>query len=317
MQGIILAAGWGQRLRPITLNRSKAMAPVVGKPIVERVMEDLVANGVDDFIVVASPDDHEIARYFREESELGASVRFAYQPERLGMANALQCAASLLHGDFVLSACDNLVPANQVGRLLATWQRTPRPNAVLTLMPVTPEQVSRGAVVDMNGPWVTRIIEKPRPEEAISNVYSLPLYCFSSRILDYLPHVPRSPRGEYELQDAIQMLIEQEGRVSGVIVPSRLTLTEPQDLLVINRHYLEHMTPPIHFAPKTLGLNTHLIPPLRIDNDTVIGRNCTIGPHVYVECGCRIGDGVTIRNTVLLRESIVPDGAILEDQVFS
>lgn len=317
MQGIILAAGWGQRLRPITLNRSKAMAPVLGKPIVERVMEDLVASGVDEFVVVASPDDEEIVRYFREESELGATVHFAYQPERLGMANALQCATPHIHGDFVLSACDNLVPAHEVDRLLATWQRTPRPNAVLTLMPVTPEQVSRGAVVDMNGPWVTRIIEKPKPEEAISNIYSLPLYCFSSRILDYLPQVPRSPRGEYELQDAIQMLIEQEGRVSGVIVPSRLTLTEPQDLLTINRHYLEHMTPPIHFAPKTLGLNTHLIPPLRIDNDTVIGRNCTIGPHVYVESGCQIGDGVTIRNTVLLRESLVPDGAVLADQVFS
>jgi NDP-sugar pyrophosphorylase family protein len=315
MQGIILAAGRGERLRPITLSRSKAMAPVLGKPIVERVMEDLVAQGVDEFVVVASPDDHEIKHHFGQESELQAGVRIVHQTERLGMAHALQCAAPLVRGDFVLSACDNLVAAEHVGRLMAAWHRSPRPNALLTLMPVEPEQVSKGAVVDMEGPWVTRIVEKPRPEEAISNIYSLPLYCFSPRILDYLSQVPRSPRGEYELQDAIQMFIEGEGRVSGVIIPGRLTLTQPQDLLTINRHYLETMAPPIHFAPRTLGQHTHLIPPLHVEGDTVIGRNCTIGPNVYVEQGCRIGRGVTLTNAVILGGTAVPDGTTIQDQV--
>jgi NDP-sugar pyrophosphorylase family protein len=175
--------------------------------------------------------------------------------------------------------------------------------------------VSKGAVVDMEGRWVTRIVEKPRPEEAISNIYSLPLYCFTPRILDYASRVPRSPRGEYELQDAIQMLIEAEGRVSGVIIPGRLTLTKPQDLLTINRHYLESMAPPIHFAPKSLGQHTHLIPPLHVEGDTVIDRNCTIGPNVYVEQGCRIGRGVTLSNAVVLGGTVVPDGATIQDQV--
>ena len=89
MQGVTLAAGKGSRLQPITLTRSKAMVPILGKPVVERVMEDLAANGVDDFILVVSPDDRYITRYFRRESELNADVRFVYQPERLGMANAL------------------------------------------------------------------------------------------------------------------------------------------------------------------------------------------------------------------------------------
>jgi NDP-sugar pyrophosphorylase family protein len=315
MQGIILAAGRGQRLRPITLSRSKAMAPVLGVPIVERVMEDLVARGVGEFIVVASPDDQEIARHFGEESKLQARVQIVHQRERLGMAHALQCAAPHIRGDFVLSACDNLVAAEQIDRLMAAWHRSPRPNALLALMPVEPEQVSKGAVVDMEGPWVTRIVEKPRPEEAISNIYSLPLYCFSPLILGYLSQVPRSPRGEYELQDAIQMLIEREGQVSGVIIPERLTLTQPQDLLTINRYYLEIMAPPIHFAPKTLGQHTHLIPPLHVEGDTVIGRNCTIGPYVYVEQGCRIGRGATLVNAVVLRGTVVPNSATIQDQV--
>ncbi|MGD9048998.1 MAG: sugar phosphate nucleotidyltransferase [Anaerolineae bacterium] len=315
MQGVILAAGWGKRLRPITLRRSKAMAPVLGKPIVERVMEGLVAQGVDDFVVVASPDDRKLAHHFEQASELQARVRIVHQRKRLGMAHALNCAAPLIGGNFVLSACDNLVATDQIERLMAAWQQSPRPSALLTLMPVEPEQVSKGAVVDMEGRWITRIVEKPRPEEAISNIYSLPLYCFTPRILDYLSQVPRSPRGEYELQDAIQMLIEGEGRVSGVIIPGRLTLTEPQDLLTINQHYLENSMPPIHFAPRALGQHTHLIPPLHVNGDTVIGRNCTIGPNAYVEEGCRIGRGVTLRNAVVLGGTEVPDGATIRDRV--
>jgi len=280
-------------------------------------MEDLLVNGVDDFILVVSPGDRYITRYFRRESELEADVRFVYQPERLGMANALLCAAPLITDDFILSACDNLISAEHVGRMIALWHSSPRPNAVLTLMPVEPERVGSVGIVEIDGPWVTRIVEKPPPEQAPSNISSLPLYCFSPRILEYLPQVPLSPRGEYELQDAIQMLIERDGRVRGVMVERRLTLTSPADLLAINRHYLINGDNRPQLAPYTVGPNTRLITPLRIESGTVIGANCAIGPNVYIERDCRIGDDVTIRNAVVLRESVVPDAASIEDQVVS
>jgi NDP-sugar pyrophosphorylase family protein len=317
MQGIILAAGKGSRLQPITLTRSKAMLPILGKPIVERAMEDLVAQGVDDFVLVVSPDDRHITHYFTRESRLAAEVRFVYQPERLGMANALHCAAPLITDDFILSACDNLISADHVANMMQTWQTAPRPNAVLTLMPVEPERLGSVGIVEMDGPWVIRIVEKPCPEEALSNISSLPLYCFSRHILDYLPEVPISPRGEYELQDAIQMIIERDGYVRGVLVHRRLTLTSPADLLAINRHYLVTGNDRPQLAPYTVGPNTRLITPLRIESGTVIGANCSIGPNVYIERDCQIGEGVTVRNAVVLRESTIPDGAKLEDQVIS
>ncbi|HSJ56664.1 MAG TPA: sugar phosphate nucleotidyltransferase, partial [Anaerolineae bacterium] len=118
MQGVILAAGHGSRLQPITLTRSKAMVPILGKPIVERVMEHLLANGVRDFILVVSPNDRHITRHFQRETELDVEVRFAYQAERLGMANALECAAPLIDDDIVLSACDNLISPAHVSNML-------------------------------------------------------------------------------------------------------------------------------------------------------------------------------------------------------
>jgi NDP-sugar pyrophosphorylase family protein len=280
-------------------------------------MEDLLANGVNDFILVVSPQDRHITRYFRGESEIEADVRFVYQPQRLGMADALRCAAPLITEDFILSACDNLISAEHVGQIMGIWQTSPHPNAVLTLMPVESHRLGSVGIVEMDGPWVTRIVEKPPPDKAPSNISSLPLYCFSKRILDYLPQVPLSPRGEYELQDAIQMLIEREGLVRGVTVHRRLTLTSPADLLAINRHYLMNGDSRPQLAPFTVGPNTQLITPLRIESGTVIGAHCIIGPNVYIERDCTIGHGVTIKNAVVLRESTVPDGAIIEDQVVS
>jgi NDP-sugar pyrophosphorylase family protein len=317
MQGVILAAGHGSRLQPITLTRSKAMVPVLGKPIVERVMEHLLANGVDDFVLVVSTDDRYITRYFRHESEIAAEVRFVYQPQRLGMANALQQAAPLISEDFVLSACDNLISAAYVGQMIDAWRSEPRPNAVLALLPVEPERRGSVGIVEVDGPWVTRIVEKPRPEEAPSHISSLPLYCFSRRILDYLDQVRPSARGEYELQDAIQMLIENEGRVRGLMASQRLTLTSPADLLALNRHYLLNGADKPQLAPYTVGPDTRLITPLRIEAGTVIGQGCTIGPNVYIERDCRIGQGVTLRNAVVLREAAVADGAVIENQVVS
>jgi dTDP-glucose pyrophosphorylase len=77
------------------------------------------------------------------------------------------------------------------------------------------ERVGETGVVEMDGPWIKRIVEKPLPGQAPSGISSLPLYCFSPRILDYVPDVRLSTRGEYELQDAIQMLIDRAGRVGG------------------------------------------------------------------------------------------------------
>lgn len=315
MQGVILAAGKGSRLHPITVSRSKAMLPILGQPIVARVMEDLWTNGVGDFILVVSPEDREIIRYFQREAALDADVRFVYQTERLGMADALRQAAPLIDDDFILSACDNLVSAEHVRRMAAAWRSEPRPNAVLTLMPVEPDRLGSVGIVERDGPWITRIVEKPKPENAPSDISSLPLYLFSQRILDYLPEVELSPRGEYELQDAIQMLIERDGHVTGVMTESRLTLTNAADLLAINRHYLTHGDGRPQLAPSTVGPETRLVTPLRIEAGTVIGARCVIGPNVYVEQGCRIGDDVTLKNAVVLRDSVIKGGVYVEDEV--
>ncbi|MEA3459517.1 MAG: sugar phosphate nucleotidyltransferase, partial [Chloroflexota bacterium] len=268
------------------------MLPILGKPIVERVMNALCEGGISDFILVVNPKDEEILEHFAER------VRFAFQGEPLGMAHALRCAAHLIEGDFLLAACDSLVSPAHVAELVRCQSREDV-SAALSLRRVDRLEISRLSAVGLKEDLVTRIVEKPSPDETPSGIASLPLYVLPSTILNYLDEVPLSPRGEYELQDAIQMLIEREGGVRGVFTTWRLDLTRPEDLLAINRYYLAQGLD-AEVVPSALGVDTEVIPPVRIEEGVSMGKNCVIGPYVYLESGSRLGSGVRVEEAVVL-----------------
>lgn len=313
MQGIILAAGKGKRLHPITTQRTKAMAPVAGKPMVERVMDLLIANGIREYILLISPDDPLIEAHFRSaRPEL--AIRYVVQPERLGMGHALQLAAAYIHGPFIVSACDNLTTSDHVGKLVQTHVAQ-QAAATLSLMAIDIAHSASTGIIAWEAGRISRIVEKPQPEVAPSNIASLPLYVFAPRILEFLPRIQLSARGEYELQDAIQMLIDDGAHVTGVLTPSRSQLTNAADLLALNRHYLAENVSVVQCAAEQIGARTRLIQPVRIEPGAMVGADCCIGPHVYVEAQCAIGDGVQLENVVLLRGAQIPNGATHRDAV--
>lgn len=316
LQGVILAAGRGSRLHPLTLTRSKAMIPVMGKPMVARVLDMFAENGVHEVVMVVSQEDVEIREYFAQGGDFAGTIQFVVQPERLGMANALALTAPYLDRPFVLSACDNLIPAAYLGAMLQAFAAE-QVTAVLSLMRVAPDVVSRTGIVAWDGQRVRRIVEKPTLEDAPSDISSLPLYVFGPEIVPLLDKVPQSPRGEYELQDAIQMLIDHTQGVTGVFTDERLQLTNAADLLSLNRHYLTTGGDAPQLAPREVGQHTHLITPLRIEEGTVIGPGCVIGPRVYIERNCRIGANVLLKDAVVLRDTVIEDGRQIVGEVVS
>ena len=313
MQGVILAAGKGTRLHPVTASRSKAMMPILGKPIVARIMDGLRHQGVCRFVVVISPDDSDIVAHFTSLSSDVSEVTFVTQAERLGMAHALQQAVPYLDEAFVLTACDNLVPSSHISELIYTHSSNACAQATLSLMRVPQKKISQTGIVALEHGKVTQIVEKPDPDNAPSNISSLPLYVFSPRILDFLPDIVPSRRGEIELQDGIQMLIDQVGGVRGVFVDRRHTLTTAQDLLEINRHYLNECG--AICIPESLRGAVKLIPPVQIDEGVTIGGNCQIGPAVYIERGAVVGDNARIRDAIVLSGAAVSTGSDLLGQV--
>jgi NDP-sugar pyrophosphorylase family protein len=315
MQAVILAAGKGSRLLPITNSRSKPMLPILGKPIVERVMQNLAACGLSDFILVVNPEDREIREYFQDESRLDVNLHFVDQSLQLGTAHALMQAAPLLSADFVLSACDTLVSEEDLQRLLSIWTQQPGLQGLLSLIRIPIAEASKTGIVTLEEDRVTSIVEKPAPDQALTDISSLPLYCFSPRLLDFLPQVQLSSRGEYELQDALQMLIAQGGDVRGLFFQSKHSLTSVEDLLEINLHFLQKDDGNWMITPQAVGPNTSLVTPLYIEKGTIIGSDCNIGPNVYVERDAHIGNRVRLKNVVVLRKADIPDEANLSHQV--
>lgn len=289
--------------------------PILGVPIIERIIENLASNGLNDFIIVAQPNDRQLIRHFRYHSTIDVQVRLVFQHQPRGTADALSQAAPLIKGAFMLSACDSLVNAQDIGRLISTWGSNPRLDAVLALMPVSDKHFKNSGIVEMNGESIRRIIEKPATWQTHSNISSLPLYCFSPRILDFLKEVPLSPRGEYEIQDAIQMLIDDHLPTKSVFIDQRLPLTNPEDLLKINKFYLKNDIAYAKSSYFRIGSNCQLIPPFHIEYGTVIGEGCSIGPFVYIEKNCRIGDRVRLQNVVLLEGITLANDANITGKV--
>lgn len=317
MQAVILAAGAGKRLHPLTSKRSKAMLPILGKPIVERVVEHFASIRITDFILVIHPDDRSIIRYFQRESHMDVDIRFVYQEKPVGTADALQKAAPLIENDFFLSACDNLISPDHLARMNMIWNSDQEINGLLALMEVEGEQLTQSAVVELDKDQVLKIVEKPASGEALSNIASLPLYCFSPKLLTVLPEIEPSVRAEYEIQSGIQLLIDRYGGVKGIDIDSRITITTPADVLNINQKYLIAGFEQPQIQPQSVGKSSSLISPLYIEKGTVIGANCIIGPNVYIEKNCIIGDNVEIKDSVILREVEIPADTKIINQIVS
>jgi NDP-sugar pyrophosphorylase family protein len=169
---------------------------------------------------------------------------------------------------------------------------------------------------------VEDIIEKPLPQqipsyERDSKALTAPsLYVLSHRILDYLPRVTVSSRGEREFPDALRLLIAHGGKVGGQIVEERMTLTRREDLLAINRHFLR--THPNRAAIEAdIPADVSVVPPALIEAGAQVGPKCKIGPEVYLENGSTVYREAIVRRAVVLRGASVGAKQVIDESVIA
>jgi NDP-sugar pyrophosphorylase family protein len=185
---------------------------------------------------------------------------------------------------------------------------------------MSPRRATASAVVALNEGWVVDITEKPSREELPPYgeqrevLGGLSLYALSPRVLDHLPDVVPSARGEREFADALRLLIENGGRVGAQMVEDRLTLTYLDDLLAINRHVLR--SDPASAAVQTdLPATTRITPPVHIEAGAAVAPYCQIGPEAYLETGCTLEAGAAVRRAVVLRGGCVEADQIVDGAV--
>jgi NDP-sugar pyrophosphorylase family protein len=309
-QAVILAAGRGSRLQTLVEDRTKATLPVLGKPLMVRVMERILEAGIKRFVVVIGEQDGSLASYLSHSWYPHTEVKYVVQPSPTGAADALALAARYIKGDFLLSAADSIPPPEHIPALLSRFETTGA-DFVISLVPATSPEIALAAEATLEGDQVTGMVEKP--ENPVGAYAAFMLYAASLRFLSYLSKVSFSKRGEKELVSAVQALIVDGGKVTYVSTALRHHFNADSDLFEINRAYLEQGRD-CHILSELPGSVT-IIPPVRIDPGVIVGRRARVGPYVYLESGCSVGEGATVAEAVVLRNATVAKGDVCEQQI--
>ena len=211
MNAVILAAGKGTRLRPLTEDKPKVLVEVDGRPLIEYAFDALIDAGVSEFVVVVGYESELIVDRYGDAYE-GVPITYAHQHEQLGLAHALVTAEPYVDDDFVLMLGDNVFEAN-LGDVID--RRAEGADAALLVEEVPWEEASRYGVCDTTEDGeITRVVEKP--DDPPSNLVMTGFYVFTPAIFHACHLVQPSDRGEYELPDAIDLLIRSGRTVDAV-----------------------------------------------------------------------------------------------------
>jgi len=212
MKAVVLAAGEGTRLRPLTEDKPKGMVEVDGKPILTHCFEQLVELGADELLVVVGYMKESIISHYGDEFQ-DTPITYAHQREQNGLAHALLTVEEHIHDDFMLMLGDNIFQANLED--VVNRQYESRADAAFLVEEVPEEEASRYGVCDTNKYGeIVEVVEKP--DDPPSNLVMTGFYTFTPAILHACHLVQPSDRGEYEISEAIDLLI-QSGRTIDAI----------------------------------------------------------------------------------------------------
>jgi UDP-N-acetylglucosamine diphosphorylase/glucosamine-1-phosphate N-acetyltransferase len=320
MKAVVLAAGEGVRLQPITATRPKHLIKVGGKPILEYCLDALKASGITEVIIVTHYMGDAIRQYFGDGERMGLKIAYVEQAEMLGTGNAVSVVEPYVDGDFVLVYGDLLFAPEAVANVIHLYEAE-KPAAVMAVVPVEKPE-SYGVVELENEKIVKRIIEKPAAEKSPSNLANAGLYLFSKEIFDKIKQTKASIRGEWELTDALSLLIEDKKTVlaSKISKADWIDIGTPWDLLEANIWALKLME---HKVYGTVENGAHLIGPVTvaetarirsgayIEGPSFIGEGSDIGPNCYIRPCTSIGKNVRIGNACEVKNSIIMDGTLV------
>ncbi len=247
MKAIIMAAGKGKRLHPITEWVPKPLLPIGGQPVIGTLLTNLQAAGISDVLIIVGHLADKMRHFLGDGSDYGVNLTYREQKERLGTAHAVMQALDFMSGETMVLAGDTAFGPNHIGGLVEFHRQTGA-DLSISLKRVPLEQLSATSSVAFvpddtvppeQGGQIIRIVEKPAPGTAPSDVAGAPLHIYPPFLPDYLPCVELSSRGEYELTDVITMMISDGLRAMGKIEPLAPNLTDQRDILRLNFDYLE------------------------------------------------------------------------------
>lgn len=325
MKALVLAGGKGTRLRPLTYTIPKQLVPVANRPIVHYVMDQLSSLGISDVGVIISPETGWQIKEALSGNPWGFNFTFILQDEPKGLAHAVMVARDFLGDDpFLMYLGDNLI--GQDIKAFVEEFRNSKPEAMILLKEVGDPRMFGVAEVDGDG-RIKRLVEKPKVPP--SNLALVGIYLFSPCIHEAVQEITPSFRGELEITDAIQKLLDRGKTVRSFILERWwLDTGKKDDLLEANRVVLDELVSEslqgeVDAESKIAG-RVFLARGARIEDSTVRGpavigegtviRNSFIGPYTTIGNGCVV-EGAALEHSVILDGARIAGVERLEDSV--
>jgi glucose-1-phosphate thymidylyltransferase len=316
MKGLVLAGGKGSRLRPFTYSGAKQLVPIANTPVLHFPVRQLVEAGITEIGIVVGDTEAQIREAMGDGLAFGARFTYIRQPEPAGIAHAVLVARPFLGRDpFVLYLGDNVL----MGGITSFVDRFRAANAGGAVVLKSVEDPRAFGVAVLQGERLVRVVEKPA--DPPGNLAVIGVYAFSAAVHDAIARQSPSARGELEIADAINGLIESGSEVLCSVTDRYWIDTgKMEDMLAANRAVLDTIeghvdasaavagtacTGPVRIAAGAVVENCRITGPVVIGAGARL-RGCSVGPHVAIGDGCTL-ESVTIGNAIVMERSVLAD----------
>ena len=317
MKCVILAAGEGKRMHPLTFTRPKVMLPIANKPILEWNLLNAIDAGLTEFVFVVGYKSEMVRNYFGDGTNWNVSIDYVNQGKALGTAHAIGTVENFVD-DFIVLCGDTIFGTQDIKQVI---------EKEISMGLVQVESPEEYGIVEMDGGKVVKIYEKMK--NPFSNVINAGIYHFNRSIFDIIKKTEKSPRGEYEITSSINMLVD-DGEMAGITLKEWRDVVYPWHLLDANEEMLKGIKGKVEGTveenvilkgPVFIGKGTKVMSGSYIEGPVVIGNDCKIGPNCYIRpCTsigdeCHVGNACEIKNSIIMNRSNVPHQNYVGDSV--
>ncbi len=324
---MVLAAGKGERLWPLTETRPKHLLPVGGVSIIERTLRGLVKAGISEIVLVVKYKAEMVRSSLREGREIGCRIEYVNQRKLGGTADALRASRRRVEGEerFLTIYGDDYYEEDAIVRFLKRGKES----SDIMIGAAQVEDSSRFGSLDIKNGFVSSIREKAERGRGKVNAG---VYLFNQQVFSAIEKTTRSGRGEYELTDSLKLLIHQGKRIKAFPLERGewLGLSYPWDLLEANRLALDKQVALVKGEVEqgvqirgsaSIGIGckvksgSYLEGPIFIDEGTSIGPNSYLRPYTSIGKRAKVGAGCEVKNSILMDDVKVPHLSYLGDSI--
>jgi len=317
MKCVILVAGEGKRMHPLTFTRPKVMLPIANKPILEWNLINAIDAGMKEFIFVVGYKSEMVRNYFGKGDKWNIKIEYVNQGSALGTAHAIGMVEKFVE-DFIVLCGDTIFGKQDIKNVIKT-----EPSIGLFKI----EHAEEYGIVEIKGKKVIKIYEKM--QKPFSNVINAGIYHFNKKIFDFIKKTEKSARGEYEITDSINMMLNKMD-MEGIFLKEWRDAVYPWHMLDANEEILKKIDKKIEGILEKnttikgkiiVGKNSTIMSGSCIEGPVVIGENCKIGPNCYIRPyasignDCHVGNGCEVKNSIIMNNSNVPHQNYVGDSI--